>query len=88
MAHLYRSGVPRRWYTGSHSPEPPTLPDRSGVRTGHWEVQQETVVRGEVRKKGSGAKGRWVTENDAWPNFELVRIDRYESGQLIETVKE
>jgi hypothetical protein len=56
-----------------------------GLREGEWLVYEETSKRAPVHRRGPGARGRWLEVVEPVATFELLRIERYQDGHLVES---
>lgn len=55
------------------------------VRVGEWAIYQETSAQVKVRSKGASGRGRWSEKVETANEFNLVRLERYEDGKLVES---
>jgi hypothetical protein len=57
----------------------------TGQREGEWLVYEESLKQVPIAAKGPGSRGRWITQTGPIADFELVRIEQYQRGILVQS---
>lgn len=57
----------------------------NNTRVGEWTIYQEKSSPVPVRKKEASGRGRWTERMEIQKEFDLVRLERYENGKLVES---
>lgn len=57
----------------------------NGLREGEWLVYEEIAKPAVVHQKGPDPRGRWLIGMERVLTLELLRVERYEQGQRVES---